>query len=179
MADFMGRVRSFRLTTAFGKLLEATSIPIKKSCLKRSKNLPQRNTKVLAKEYKVLNSYGLVLCALCVCLAHFALKILFLKKAVSTDLRIYRKGIQGIEFIWISALCPWCLLSALCGKILFLKKSCLNRSENLPQMNTKVLPKEYEVLNSYGLVLCALGVCFAHFAVKNSLLRQLSISASW
>ena len=94
MADFMGRARSFRLTTAFGKLLEATSIPIKKSCLNRSKNLPQRNTKVLAKEYEVLNSYGLVLCALCVCFAHFAVKILFLKKAVSTDLRIYRKGIQ-------------------------------------------------------------------------------------
>ena len=65
MADFMGRVRSFRLTTAFGKLLEATSIPIKKSCLNRSENSPQRNTKVLAKEYEVLNSYGLVLCALC------------------------------------------------------------------------------------------------------------------
>jgi hypothetical protein len=44
MADFMGRVRSFRLTAAFGKLLEATSILI--------------------------------------------------KKAVSTNLRIYRKGIQ-------------------------------------------------------------------------------------
>ena len=64
MADFMGRVRSFRLTTASDRLLEATSIPMtKKSCLNRSKNLPQRNPKVLAKEYEVLNSYGLVLFA--------------------------------------------------------------------------------------------------------------------
>ena len=86
MADFMGRVRSFRLTAAFGKLLEATSIPIKKSCLNRSKNLPQRNTKVLAKEYKVLNSYGLVLCALCVCFAHFAVKNSILKKKLSQQI---------------------------------------------------------------------------------------------